>query len=137
MQWCAMREAEYFWHVRRRLQDRTRKSPVQVKFHHIERSILEAVLCRGDRRVAEAIELAWRAGARMDAWGEHFDHRRWFEALDRAGVDVAALAHRPLSPGASLPWSHIRCRREESFLLRESRRMRRELGEPAGVPLRL
>ena len=35
---------------------------VTVKLHDIERSLLEGILTRGDRRVAAALEEAWRAG---------------------------------------------------------------------------
>ena len=45
MQWCPMREPEYFFAVRRRLRELSRRSPVSFKFHRIERSILEAVDC--------------------------------------------------------------------------------------------
>ena len=33
---------------------------VKVKCHDIETSMLEGVLSRGDRRMADVIELAWR-----------------------------------------------------------------------------
>ncbi|OQB85236.1 MAG: Ribosomal protein S12 methylthiotransferase RimO [Planctomycetes bacterium ADurb.Bin126] len=60
MQWCAMRDAEYFFAVRRRLRELSWKSPVSFKFHRIERSVLESALCRGDRRVGGLDEvLPW------------------------------------------------------------------------------
>ena len=36
---------------------------VQVKCHPVETSLLEGLLSRGDRRLADVIELAWRRGA--------------------------------------------------------------------------
>ncbi len=123
MQWGAMREPEYFFAVRRRLRELARRSPISFKFHRIERSILEAVLCRGDRRVGAAIEAAWRAGARMDAWDEHFDDALWQEAFRQTGIDPAAIAHRPLPTERVLPWSHIAQTRSQDFLLREYRKM--------------
>ena len=129
MQWCAMRDAEYFRSVRRRLRDLCRRSPVAVKFHHIERSILEAVICRGDRRLGSVIEGAWRNGARLDAWNEHFDQDKWAAAFRKAGIDPAFYAHRELPTGHPLPWSHIRCRRGADFALAEYRKMREILGQ--------
>jgi radical SAM family uncharacterized protein len=123
MQWCAMREADYFFAVRRRLRELARRSPIQFKFHRIERSILEAVIARGDRRLAEAIEAAWRAGARMDAWEEHFDLALWQAAFEQAGIDPARIAHRPLPLDAVLPWSHIAPPVSDEFLRREYQRM--------------
>ena len=51
MQWCAMRDAEYLLGVRRRLRELARRSAVSFKFHWVERSLLEGVIARGDRRV--------------------------------------------------------------------------------------
>jgi radical SAM family uncharacterized protein len=130
MQWWAMREAEYFWSVRHRLRDLTRRSPVTVKLHHIERSLLEALLCRGDRRVGRVIEAAWRAGARLDAWDEHFKHELWQQALKQTGIDPAIYVHRPLPPGRPLPWTHILCPHGQQFLQEEFHRMKQELEKP-------
>jgi radical SAM family uncharacterized protein len=128
MQWCAMRDAGYLLGVRRRLTALCRRSPVRVTCHRVERSILEAVLCRGDRRVADVIEAAWRNGARLDAWDEHFDHARWAAAFEQTGVDPAFYAHRELPTDQPLPWSHIVCARSRDFLLAEHRRLREALG---------
>jgi radical SAM family uncharacterized protein len=129
MQWCAMREAEYFFAVRRRLRELSRRSPVQFKFHRIERSILEAVIARGDRRLADAIEAAWRAGARMDAWEEHFDVALWQKAFAQTGIDPARIAHRALPLEAPLPWSHIVPPVSDEFLQRQHQQMMEALGQ--------
>lgn len=128
MQWNAMQTAEYFFAVKDRLRQLTRKGPVQMKFHHVERSLLEAVLCRGGREIADVIEAVWRDGARLDAWNEHFDHQRWFDALAAADVDVDALIHTERAPGVPLPWSHIGCPRSEDTLARQRERMLQEAG---------
>ncbi len=128
MQWSAMREAEYFWSVRRRLKERSRRSPVQFKFHMIERSILEGVIARGDRRVAEAIEAAWRAGARLDGWSEHFDWNKWAAAFEQTGIDPAFYAHRQRRLDEVLPWDHIAVARSRDALAAERQRMLAELG---------
>jgi len=123
MQWCAIRDAEYFFSVRRRLIGLSRRSPVNFKFHRIERSILEAVICRSDRRLGAAIEAAWRNGARMDAWDECFDCKKWQAAFEQTGIDPASIAHREIPTDAALPWSHITGRRGTDFLLKEHKRM--------------
>jgi radical SAM superfamily enzyme YgiQ (UPF0313 family) len=123
MQWSPMRSAEYFWHVRSVLRERTRRTPINMKFHFIEQSVLEGVIARGDRGVAEAIEAAWRAGARMDAWTEHFRWDLWQSALAGAGLDAADLAERGLDPELPTPWGHVRCHRGEEFLRREAGRL--------------
>jgi len=128
MQWCAMRDAEYFFAVRRRLRERSRRSPVHFKFHRIERSLLEGVICRGDRRLGAVIETAWRSGARLDAWNEHFDYQKWLDAFAACGLDPAFFL-RQIPTAERLPWSHITCPRTERFLLAEYERMRNVLSQ--------
>jgi radical SAM family uncharacterized protein len=116
LQWAPMRQAEYFWQVRRRLIDLCRRTPVNVKFHFIERSCLEGVIARGNRRVGAVIQAAWENGATMDSWDEHFEYDRWQRAFQQTGVDPAEFAHRRFGPDEVLPWSHIRCFRSEQYL---------------------
>ena len=125
MQWAPMRDAEYFWSVRNHLREVSYRSPITFRFHRIERSVLEGVLCRGDRRVGAAIEAAWRNGARMDSWDEHFDYNLWLAAFKQANIDPAAYAHRTYDQDKALPWSHIVCYRSEEYL-------RKEYGQMAG-----
>ena len=129
MQWCRMPEAETLLDIRRRLVDLSRRSPVSFKFHRVERSILEAVLCRGDRRLGAVIEAAWRNGARLDAWNEHWDWDKWAAAFEQTGIDPAVYAHRDLPTGARLPWSHIACPRSQPFLLDQHQKMLAALAE--------
>lgn len=108
-QWCAQRTAEYFHEARRLLKRITekRRSAVHIKTHRIERSILEGVFSRGDRRLAPAIEAAYRLGARMDGWDETFDYSIWVRAFEQTGIDPAFYAHRERSYAEILPWDHI------------------------------
>jgi len=109
LQWAAQPRAEYFREVRHRLRDRVRQQrcAVHVKTHHVERSVLEAVFARGDRRLAAVIEHAYRAGARFDGWDECFDASRWDAAFGAAGIDPAWYAHRERAPDEVLPWFHL------------------------------
>ena len=135
MQWAPMRTADYFWTVRDRLRALARRSTVNFRFHRIEQSLLEAVLCRGDRRVGAAVQAAWRNGARLDAWHEHFDNDRWLRAFDCTGVDPAFYAHRPIGADERTPWAHVVCHRSTDFLRREYERMLLELhpgADPGG-----
>ncbi len=127
MQWCAMRDAEYFFAVRNRLKDLSRRSAVNFKFHWIERSVLETVIARGDRRIGDVIEAAWRNGARMDSWNEYWNYDHWSEAFEETGTDPAFYAHREIPPDELTPFSHIRCFRGEDFLRREYEKMREML----------
>ncbi|MBN1341927.1 MAG: TIGR03960 family B12-binding radical SAM protein [Phycisphaerae bacterium] len=116
LQWAPMATKEYCFEARGRLKDLsgTRRTGVRWKFHHVERSILEGVLARGDRRLSDVIEAAWRAGARLDAWNEQFDMLRWDQAFHQIGIDPAWYVHRERAFDEILPWDHIdACLRRE------------------------
>jgi len=73
----------------------------------VDRSILEGVFARGDRRLGRVIETAYRLGARMDGWDEVFDNSRWLRAFETTGIDPAFYAHRRRDAAEILPWDHI------------------------------
>ena len=97
---------------------------VELSWHDPETSLLEAVLARGDRSLADVIERAWREGAVFDAWSEQFSLARWEAAFTAAGLDAGSLASRELSVDAPLPWSHIDSGLAPAFLLDERQKAR-------------
>lgn len=109
LQWAPQQTAEYFADVRATLRSiaARRRSAVHIKMHAVERSVLEAVFARGDRRLAPAIEAAYRLGARFDAWDETFQPQLWQRAFDQTGIDPAWYAHREHPSAEVLPWDHI------------------------------
>lgn len=121
-QWNAMQRREYFEEAHQFLRRRKRLRSVELKCHDIDASLLEGVLCRGDRRLGPAIELAWRRGARLDGWSEHFRPALWWQALAETGIDVDTLLHTPCSAGAPLAWDHIGIYQGREYLEREHRR---------------
>ncbi len=98
---------------------------VKVSWHDSRTSMIEAVLARGDRRVGEAIYLAWQKGSRLDAWCEHFDLRVWLDAFEEAGLDPAFYANRERLRDEVLPWDHIDCGVTKDFLAAENDRAER------------
>jgi radical SAM family uncharacterized protein len=130
MQWAPMRRMEYFFAVRSRLKEMAKRTPITFRFHWIERSVLEAAIARGDRRVGAAIEAAWRSGCRMDSWDEHFDFTRWQAAFAACGLDIDFYAHREIPRDELLPWDHIVIRRDKSFLLDECEKMMARCAKP-------
>jgi radical SAM family uncharacterized protein len=128
-QWNAMQRREYFEQAHERLRRRKRLRSVTLRCHDVDASLLEGVLCRGDRRVGPAIELAFRRGARLDAWAERLRPWLWWQALADAGIDVEDLLHRPRPPDAPLPWDHIQVRQGRAYLEREQQRSAEHLAE--------
>ena len=84
-----------------------RNKKISVKYHDSATSVLEAALARGDRRLGKVIEYAWRAGSRLDGWGEHFSSQRWGEAFAAAGLDMDFYAHRRREYDETPPWGHL------------------------------
>ncbi len=121
-QWNGMQRREYFQWAHRYLRSQCRLRSVKVKCHDPDLSLLEGALSRGDRRMAHAIELAWRRGARMDSWNECFDGNRWWQAMCDAGIDVEQTIHEPYELGDRLPWDHVNVKYGRTFLEKEQNR---------------
>ncbi len=121
-QWNAMQTREYFQWAHEHLWQRKSLRSVLLKRHDIETSMLEGVISRGDRRVAHALELAWRRGARMDSWSEQLCAARWWTAFADAGLDVQQVLHQPYEVGDLLPWDHINVKYGREYLEKEQLR---------------
>lgn len=119
LQWEPMQTREYLTAAKRQLLSRLRHRTVQLKCHDVETSLLEGVCCRGDRRLARAIEAAWRAGSRFDAWSEQLQASRWWEMIATAGIDVNQILHTRWPTDARFPWDHITIRQGRDYLVRE------------------
>ncbi len=105
---AAMQRREYFEDAHAHLRQRKRMRSVTLRFTDVESTLIEAALCRGDRRFGQAIETAWRRGARLDAWAERMRPWLWQEAIAAAGIDLNAILHQPYAEDAVLPWAHMR-----------------------------
>jgi radical SAM family uncharacterized protein/radical SAM-linked protein len=89
-----------------------------VKWHDVEPSFIEAVLARGDRRLARVVARVREKGARFDGWTEHFQFDRWSEVFRESGIDpVSFTAAR--DPREPLPWDHIDLGVSREWLRRE------------------
>jgi radical SAM family uncharacterized protein len=118
-QWNGMQTREYFRQAHQYLRKRRRLRCVEVKCHDVEGSLLEGVLSRGDRRLGEAIELAWRRGARFDSWSDRQQPDLWWQALAETGINLQQVLHEPYAVDASLPWDRITIRQGREYLHRE------------------
>jgi radical SAM family uncharacterized protein len=105
---AAMQRGDYFEEAHERLRQRKQMRSVSLRFTDVESTLIEAALCRGDRRFGQAIEDAWRRGARLDAWAERMRPWLWREAIAAAGIDLDVILHREYTEEAALPWEHMR-----------------------------
>ncbi|MCI5624540.1 MAG: TIGR03960 family B12-binding radical SAM protein [Clostridiales bacterium] len=82
-----------------------RDRSITYNWHDIQTSYLEAVFSRGDRRLADVLEWAWKHGAKLDSWSEYFDHQRWMDALAACGLNGDFYAHRERTKDEVFPWA--------------------------------
>jgi radical SAM family uncharacterized protein/radical SAM-linked protein len=138
-QWCAMDtaadvRAKQAWLKEEARATTDRSGGVDLRMHASEGSWLEGVFARGDYRLADVLERAYRDGARFDSWEDQLDIARWERAFAAEGIEPARyLGTLPVS--AKLPWSHIDVGLEEGFLAREYRKaLKDRLSPPCGKP---
>jgi len=130
-QWAAMDSVESLYAKQRFIAKRLRSRQIKFKRHHVETSVLETAMSRGDRRLSRVIEAAYRKGCRFDGWTEHFRWKEWCEAFEETpGVTMQEfLGAIPLE--ATLPWDHIDTTVLKSFLVREWGRAQKAALSPA------
>lgn len=94
---------------------------VDVHWHEPSVSLIEAMMSRGGREVAEVVETAWRNGARFDAWTEHFSMDIWRSACEACSVSMERIAQASWETDYLPPWSHLSAGLFTKFLRRERR----------------
>jgi len=104
---------------------------IKYNYHDAKVSFIEAVLARGDRRLAPAIALAVEEGAMFDAWDEYFDFDRWMSVFARTGVDPNFYTTRGFGLDEVLPWDIIDCGVTKQYLLREREKAYAEKTTPS------
>lgn len=119
-QWAAQNRPEEFIKKHDYLSGRLRIKGVNFNYHETKTSNLEAVFARGDRRVARALEKAFRLGCKFDGWSEHLRYDLWEKAFDDTGIDMDFYAFRERGYDELLPWDIIDPLIDKEFLVREN-----------------
>ena len=92
---------------------------VVYNWHDAETGLIEAVLSRGDRKVADVIESVWRDGGRLEAWSDFFSLDRWLNAFRIHGLDPLFYTERERKGEEILPWDMINVGVTKRHLLHE------------------
>lgn len=103
------------------LLDEITSRKIKVSYHDAGVSVLEGILARGDRRLCDVVEAAWRKGSKLDAWGEYFDLSRWTSSLEELGVDGSFYANRRREYDEIMPWDHLDYLVTKNFLIKENK----------------
>ena len=127
-QWVPLASRATIEHRQALLRRGVRGRGIHLSWSDWNSTWLEAVLARGDRRLGPAIRRAWQAGARFDAWNEHFRPDLWQQAFQEEGIAPSFFTARERGQEEVLPWDHIDAGITRQFLWEEYQRAL------AGVP---
>ena len=119
-QWCGQLDSETVIHRQQLLRDELRTvKGVDFKYHAPDLSYIEAVFARGDRRLADVMEHAWKMGCRFDGWSDQYRHDLWLKAFEDKNIDPDFYALRNFDLDEKLAWDHIDAGVTKAFLRRE------------------
>ncbi len=125
-QWAELMSPEesagYLSMLKRQIQQQVRR--VKVNYHDPAVSFIEGMISRGDKRVAQIILEAYREGARLDAWDEHFKRDVWQRVIDVQDWDVETTICSSFSTDEprALPWHTVTLASTHAYLLKEYQR---------------
>lgn len=98
-----------------------REKSMRMRWHEPDSSALEGIFSRGDRRLADVVETAYRKGAVFSSWMEHFALAPYLESLAEHGLTYEEyIAERDVQD--PLPWDHINSGVSREFLQKERER---------------
>ena len=121
-QWEPMVSLERLKDIRRMIMSKIRHRRIRIKFSKPERSILEGVFARGNRKLGKVILQAWQDGCRFDAWDDFFDYDKWVSAFEKAGVNENPYLYRERGEDEILPWDHLSSGIIKEFLISERKK---------------
>jgi radical SAM family uncharacterized protein len=101
----------------------------QFRLHDPFQSVVEGVISRGGREVSKLIYAAWKKGATLQAWKDHFSYGLWREAAKEIGLEIESYLEERYED-AVFPWDFIDIGVEKSFLLKEWKKAQRKEETP-------
>ena len=117
-QWCAFAMREDIETKQKYLSNAFKKIGVSFAYNDYDSSVMEAVLARGGRSIADSLYQAYLNGARFDAWGEYFNFDYYFQSFEQCGVDISQIV-RAYDLDETLPWDFVDIGVNKSFFKSE------------------
>jgi radical SAM family uncharacterized protein len=117
-QWAAQAEYSEIRQKQEYLKRELKPKNINVNYHDMDASMIEAMLARGDRRLCAVLEDAYRLGAKMDGWSEFFKPEYYFDALKANKIDVAQFL-RKFGEDEILAWDFVDIGVKKEYLLLE------------------
>ena len=104
------------------LNARLNRKNIAYSYSDINRSFLEAVFARGDRKLNNVLQVAHQLGCKFDEWRENFDFELWKKAFNDCGIEMAFYANRRREENEIFPWEHISCGVRKEYMLSEKKK---------------
>ena len=121
-QWEAQDTMEELINKQNHLLSSVTTKKVSVSYHKVNISFLEGVFARGDRKLCDVVEYAWRHGCKFDSWDDSFLFDVWLDAFKECGVDPLFYTSRKRAYEEILPWDHLDYGIRKQFLINESKK---------------
>lgn len=106
-QWEGQDTLEMLEEKQRLLGSSIKSGKISYKWHDARTSRVEAVLARGNRRLADVLVRVVRDGGRFDSWDEFFSYERWEKAMAEEGLSMDDFSCRDIPVEEILPWDFI------------------------------
>ena len=104
------------------LNARLNRKNIAYSYSDINRSFLEAVFARGDRKLNNVLQVAHQLGCKFDEWRENFNFELWKKAFNDCGIEMAFYANRRREENEIFPWEHISCGVSKEYMLSEKKK---------------
>ena len=104
------------------LNARLNRKNIAYSYSDINRSFLEAVFARGDRKLNNVLQVAHQLGCKFDEWRENFNFELWKKAFNDCGIEMAFYANRRREENEIFPWEHISCGVRKEYMLSEKKK---------------
>lgn len=125
-QWIKQDKYEEFMEKQALLNKTINKKHIKYNCHDAKQSMIEGVLARGDRKIADIIESVFNLGSTFDAWSETFHFENWQHAFEKHNIDPLFYTSRNRDFNEVLPWDFINIGVSKAFLQEEYERSLRE-----------
>ncbi len=125
-QWEAQNDIEEFYDKINLLKNNIKDKKITYNYHEPERSYLEGVFARGDRKLSKVLETAWKKGCKFDGWDDKFKFNEWLEAFSDTNIDPDFYTVRKRDFDEILPWDFIDSGVKKEFLIKEKMKSKNE-----------
>lgn len=129
-QWAKMQPIEEYKRKAHLLKDtikqKTHNRIISYQWHAPDVTILEGVFARGDEKISDVIECAFKKSCRYDAWTDFFDFDKWMDSFKECGINPDDYTIKGIDEDTVLPWDNIDIGVSKRFLLNEYNKAKEE-----------